>query len=572
MRILFLTHTFNSLSQRLFIELKEHGHELSIEFDINDAVSREAVRLFQPDLILAPYLKRAIPEEIWRHHLCLVVHPGIVGDRGSAALDWAIMEAEQNWGVTVLQANQEMDAGDIWASVSFPMRPARKSSLYRNEVTEAAVICVGQALERFQGGGFRPRKLDYTDPTVRGCWHPPMSQRHRAIDWARDDTTTVLRKIQSADGFPGVADELLGQPCYLFNALEEDELTGAPGAVIAQRDGAVCRATTDGALWITHLKAAGSGDERPFKLPATQVLGERVQGVPAVPAGITATGGRTFREIRYEEAGPVGCLYFDFYNGAMGTDQCTRLLEVLRYASGRDTRVVVLFGGEDFWSNGMHLNLIEAAESPAEESWRNINAIDDLARAIITMDRQLTIAALRGNAGAGGVFLALAADRVWARRGVVLNPHYKSMGNLYGSEYWTYLLPRRAGPDAARRLTENRLPVGAGEAQQLGLVDQVLPGDTGVFERKVKELGHDLAMDDGFAGMLAEKRSRYRRHQAEKPLAQYRAEELEHMKLNFYGFDPSYHVARYNFVRKRSHSWTPLHLARHRRTRKPREL
>jgi hypothetical protein len=35
------------------------------------------------------------------------------------------------------------------------------------------------------------------------------------------------------------------------------------------------------------------------------------------------------------------------------------------------------------------------------------------------------IAGLRGNAGAGGAMLALAADRVYARQGVVLNPHYK---------------------------------------------------------------------------------------------------------------------------------------------------
>ena len=59
---------------------------------------------------------------------------------------------------------------------------------------------------------------------------------------------------------------------------------------------------------------------------------------------------------------------------------------------------------------------------------------------------------MQGNAGAGGVFLALAADQVWARHGVVLNPHYKNMGNLYGSEYWTYLLPRRA-EGRARRAT-----------------------------------------------------------------------------------------------------------------------
>ena len=37
------------------------------------------------------------------------------------------------------------------------------------------------------------------------------------------------------------------------------------------------------------------------------------------------------------------------------------------------------------------------------------------------------------------------------------------------------------------------------------------------------------------------------------------------MKLNFFGFDPSYHVARYHFVHKVPRSRTPLYLARHRR-------
>ena len=37
MRILLLTHSFNSLAQRVYCELVELGHELSIEFDIGDA-------------------------------------------------------------------------------------------------------------------------------------------------------------------------------------------------------------------------------------------------------------------------------------------------------------------------------------------------------------------------------------------------------------------------------------------------------------------------------------------------------------------------------------------------------
>ena len=113
--------------------------------------------------------------------------------------------------------------------------------------------------------------------------------------------------------------------------------------------------------------------------------------------------------------------------------------------------MLLLFGGPDFWSNGLHLNVIEAADSPADESWRNINAMNDLTRTLIEATDRVVVAAMQGNAGAGGVFMALAADQVWARRGVVLNPHYKNMGNLYGSEYWTYLLPRRM--QVARRRT-----------------------------------------------------------------------------------------------------------------------
>ena len=130
----------------------------------------------------------------------------------------------------------------------------------------------------------------------------------------------------------------------------------------------------------------------------------------------------------------------------MSTEQCRRLREAYAYArSRRETSVIVLIGGDDYFSNGIHLNVIEAAEDPAAESWRNLSAIDDLVRDIVETDSHLVISALGGDAAAGGVPLALAADYVVAREDVVLNPYYQHMGGLYGSEYWTYLLPRRVG-------------------------------------------------------------------------------------------------------------------------------
>lgn len=354
----------------------------------------------------------------------------------------------------MLQANAEMDAGDIWASCEFAVRDATKASLYRNEVTEAAVEAVLFAVTHYETEGFIPTPLAQLAANTAGKERLLMQQSDRVIDWDRDNTETVLRKIRSADGFPGVRDILFERELFLYDAHPEKRLKGAPGEVVARCGDAICRATVDGAIWIGHLR--DKQHAHPFKLPATMLFADEVEALPE----ISADGESGYRDIWYEEEGDVGYLYFAFYNGAMGTEQCERLRQAYIKACRQPTRIIVLMGGADYWSNGMHLNLIEAAESAADESWRNINAIDDLALEIINTQSHLTVAALQGNVGAGGVFLARAADEIWAREGVILNPHYKDMGNLYGSEYWSYLLPRYAGIDNAEQITQARLPMG----------------------------------------------------------------------------------------------------------------
>ena len=54
--------------------------------------------------------------------------------------------------------------------------------------------------------------------------------------------------------------------------------------------------------------------------------------------------------------------------------------------------------------------------------------MNDLVLSILTATDHVTIAAMYGSAGAGGLMMALAADRVFGREGIVLNPHYKGMG------------------------------------------------------------------------------------------------------------------------------------------------
>ena len=110
--------------------------------------------------------------------------------------------------------------------------------------------------------------------------------------------------------------------------------------------------------------------------------------------------------------------------------------------------------GGSYFSNGIALNTIESHTSPGEETWANINAIDDIVEFLVSdthAERSgfmsavspgqslcqrgiITVACMRGNAAAGGVALAAACDITAAASGLVLNPAYRAMG-LHGSEF-----------------------------------------------------------------------------------------------------------------------------------------
>jgi putative two-component system hydrogenase maturation factor HypX/HoxX len=113
MRILLIATSYNGLCQRAHIELEEVGHDVSISLSVSEDEMRVAVLVYQPDLIICPFLKQRVPEDIWKGHACIIIHPGITGDRGPSSLDWAVTQDLKTWGVTALQASNEMDAPSL---------------------------------------------------------------------------------------------------------------------------------------------------------------------------------------------------------------------------------------------------------------------------------------------------------------------------------------------------------------------------------------------------------------------------------------------------------------------------
>lgn len=537
------------MAQRAWVELDRLNHQVKVHIASSQKKMESTVEDYGPDLIIAPYLKMPIPRSTWSKHTCLVIHPGIPGDRGASSLDWAILNNEREWGVTILQATEKMDAGPVWAAATFPMRLASKSFLYRHEVTEAAIAALLQAVQRFEEGNFIPQTIAEIKPGKKGRWNRSTDENDFKFSWD-DETSDIIRKIHAADSYPGALCNVCGGEYFCYGAVEEELLKGAPGKIIATRHQAFCIATGDAALWIQCLKKNEPGA---IKLPATIALGDGAINTGVFESALNIFDDnlpvKTFRDIKYEEANQVGYLYFYFYNGAMSAGQCNRLREAFITAKQRNTKAIVLFGGEDIWSNGIHLNLIEAAEDPAQASWENINAMDDLIHEIICTDTHYIISAMQGNAGAGGVSMALAADKVLAKKGIVFNPHTRNMG-LYGSEYWTYLLPKRIGTQRAELFTEQCLPWGTDIAMEVKLIDDCFDHSGESFREKVKQTAEGIVQLSYFSQLLTAKKFKRTRDESYKPLSKYREEELEKMRKNFFEDDWGYDYRRYCFIHK----------------------
>ena len=548
MKVFILATAFSGLCQRIQRELILLGHEIQEHYDLEPDSLRLQLNAFGPDVVLCPFLTQRIPDDVWKTYLCLVVHPGIEGDRGPSSLDWAISQNCSEWGVTLLQANAEMDMGDIWQTKNFSMRNASKISIYKREVSTSAINHIKKALIAIESDRKISRPLNYENVNVVGQLQPYMRQSYRKINWDNETTDDILQKIHAADTNPGVLDSINGYEVYLYGARAEHTLTGKAGEIIAIHQGSCCRATRDGAIWIRQLKCRTHNKLPAVKLPASMILNELLTERQK-NALLDASVFIPHDDIRVETKGGTAFVTFDFYNGAANTQQCIELKNRLIALKQSDVKCIVFMGGEDFWSNGIHLNCIEANQNVAQESWLNINAINDVVYEMINCPKQMTIAALRNNAGAGGAIMALACDKVLIRDGVVLNPHYASMG-LFGSEYWTYLLPKRIGISDAKRIMRQCKPMLASEAMDKRIADELLPEDWQSYHDALHKRCEQIVTRTSWPEFFAQKLKQRERDEKRKPLNAYRREELAEMKKTFDNPYAEYHQLRHNFVHK----------------------
>ena len=242
-----------------------------------------------------------------------------------------------------------MDAGPVWAWREFPMREATKASLYRREVTDAALACVFEALARLAAGETQRADAGQSRRAAAlrpACGASAAPHRLRAVHGVEDALRIVRARRRLARR---AADLCSGSDWRVFDASARRRARRrARRGRSRARQAAVAVGLRDGAVWIGQAKRPGA---REIKLPAALAMAAHLDGLPfaAGPSPLRYDGGRRRR-----------LLSFDFYNGAFATADCEALSAALDRALARRPRVLVLLGGADCWSNGMHLGVIEA--------------------------------------------------------------------------------------------------------------------------------------------------------------------------------------------------------------------
>ncbi|MGV9836503.1 enoyl-CoA hydratase-related protein [Nocardia niigatensis] len=554
-RILLLANAKNALTTAADLALRRRGFDVLTTVVSAPEQIAAAVSAIAPDVIIAPYLTVRIPREVWANHrACVVIHPGPIGDRGGASLDWAILDGEPVWGVIAISAVEEMDAGPVWAHRSFAMPQARKSEIYNGIVRQHALACILETADKALDPGFEPTPQDQLPrPVEHARTRPLVRAADRVLDWDAP-MASVLATIRSADGAPGVVAEVAGRRMHLFDAHPDDRLAPigvAPGTVTGRRHHAV-RVTVGErrSIWIGHLRQRLVDNAAAVKAPAVDVLahaGVDVAGL--VPVGNSHTGWNDMFYHRQPDS-TVATITFTTYNGTLTTDQCQRLAGMLRWASRQDIRVLILRGRGNMWCTGLHLGAIEISADSANSAWQNVAAINQVARAIVLCPK-VVIASVDRDLGAGGAALAAAADYVVSAPEVTWNMHYATMG-LTGFELHTYTLPRRCGDDGAHRLLTECRAIDALEAQQMGLVDEIRP--EGNFDHRVDSFAQVLAQPERSSADTEAKRRRLTLDFATKPLTAYEVEELGRGSIAIFG-GTEFARLRGEFLRKT----TPSH-------------
>ena len=187
-------------------EVKEYAIENNIEVYQPEKLrdNKEIVKILKdinPDIICVVAYGKIIPKEILEipKYGCVNVHPSLLPKyRGSAPIQWAILNGDKETGVTTMYLDEGMDSGDIILQTETKINKDETSGELWDRLSKIGAELLVETLERIENKT-APRTKQNDDFTLA-----PMLEKSQAkIDWENKTAQEIKNLVRGLNPIMG---------------------------------------------------------------------------------------------------------------------------------------------------------------------------------------------------------------------------------------------------------------------------------------------------------------------------------------------------------------------------------
>ena len=215
----------------------------------------QQVKALKPDVVVTAAFGQILTRELLDipTHGTLNVHASLLPrHRGSAPINWAILQGDEAAGVTVMLTDVGIDTGDQLRSRSIPIGELETAGELTERLSVLGAELLKDTLPGYLSGEIAPVKQDESLAT----YEPMLKKEMGEIDWTKD-AKSIACQVRGLNPWPCAHTEMPGGSLkiYLAKAVDTD-IDAAPGTVIVSGAKAGLQVKCgDGALEILEMQA-----------------------------------------------------------------------------------------------------------------------------------------------------------------------------------------------------------------------------------------------------------------------------------------------------------------------------
>lgn len=215
----------------------------------------EELKDYRPDIIVVAAYGQILPKEVLElpKYGCVNVHASLLPRlRGAAPIQRAIIEGDEETGVTIMQMSEGLDTGDMLAKESIKIGTMNYSMLH-DALAEIGARLMVYTLDLIEEGKISPEPQDDS----KSSYAKMVFKQEGKIDFTRQPEA-VERLIRGFDPWPGAFCEYEDMVMKLWKAQPLCENTGKePGTIIEVSARGIKIACGDGALLVSEIQIPG---------------------------------------------------------------------------------------------------------------------------------------------------------------------------------------------------------------------------------------------------------------------------------------------------------------------------